>query len=202
MQLVAPNVPLMIAGFTAALIITTLVHELGHLTAARLLRIPVRRVAVGMGPIFWRRSLNADSEFVLRAIPTGMSIGVPGRRNPDGTQRRPIHHDVLMAAAGPIMSLLLAAFLWGAAQTSLFPTWMQLWLASTALLSAFLGIANLLPVPGLDGGHLLLLGAAGLGLQLSPEHEMQAHQIGVRVVAVACLAALLVTLVLRFFGFA
>jgi membrane-associated protease RseP (regulator of RpoE activity) len=200
MQLYSANVPLMIAGFTAALIVTTLIHELGHLTAARLLRIPVRRVAVGMGPVFWRRSLNDDSEFVLRAIPTGMAIGVPGRRNPDGTPRRPIHHDVLMAAAGPMMSLLLAAFLWEAAQTSLFPTWLQFWLASTALLSAFLGIANLLPVPGLDGGHLLLLGAASLGLQLSPEREMQAHHMGVRLVTVACLTAMFATLVLRFLG--
>jgi membrane-associated protease RseP (regulator of RpoE activity) len=198
MQLVATNVPLIIAGFTAALIVTTLVHELGHLAAARLLRIPVRRVAVGMGPIFWRRSLNDDSEFVLRAIPTGMSIGVPGRRNPDGTQRRPIHHDVLMAAAGPAMSLLLAALFLGAAQMSLFPIWLRLWLTSTALLSGFLGLTNLIPVPGLDGGHLLLLGAASLGLQLSPEREMQAHHVGVRLVTVACLAALLATLVMRF----
>ena len=101
-----------------------------------------------------------------------------------------------------MMSLLLAAFLWGAGQTSLFPTSLRFWLESTARLSAFLGITNLVPVPGLDGGHLLLLGAAGLGFQLSPEREMQAHQIGVRLVAVACLAALLVTLVLRFWGLA
>jgi len=101
-----------------------------------------------------------------------------------------------------MMSLLLAAFLWGAGQTSLFLTSLRFWLESTARLSAFLGITNLVPVPGLDGGHLLLLGAAGLGFQLSPEREMQAHQIGVRLVAVACLAALLVTLVLRFWGLA
>ncbi len=200
MQLVAANIALMIAGFTAALIVTTLVHELGHLTAARLLRIPVRRVAVGMGPIFWRRSLNDDSEFVLRAIPTGMSIGVPGRRNPDGTHRRPIRHDVLMAAAGPMMSLLLAALFLGAAQMSLVPFWLRVWLASTALLSGFLGITNLIPIPGLDGGHLLLLGAARVGFQLSPEREMQVHHVGVRLITVVCLAAMLATLVLRFLG--
>jgi len=200
MQLVATNVPLMLAGFTAALIVTTLVHESGHLAAARILRIPILRIAVGMGPVFWRRLLNDDSEFVLHAIPTGMSIGVVGRRNLDGSDRRPIHQDVLVAAAGPIMSLLLGALLWGAAQTSLFPTLLQFWLASTALLSVFLGLANLIPVPGLDGGHLLLLGAASAGLQLSPEREMQAHQVGVRLLTVACLAGLLVTLVLRLSG--
>jgi membrane-associated protease RseP (regulator of RpoE activity) len=200
MQLVATNVPLMIAGFTAALVVTTLVHELGHLVVARLLRIPILRIAVGMGPVFWRRSLNDDSEFVLHALPTGMSMGVSGRRNPDGTQRRPIYYDVLVAAAGPMMSLLLAAFLWGAAQASFFPVGIRFWLVSTALLSGFLGITNLIPIPGLDGGHLLLLAAARLGLQLSPEREMQAHQVGVRLVTVVCLVALLATLVLRYMG--
>lgn len=198
MQFVTANVPLALAGFAVALIVTTLVHELGHLAAARVLRIPVRRIAVGMGPVFWRRTLSDDAEFVLRAIPTGMAIGVPGRRNPDGTSRRPIRHDVLVAAAGPLMSLLLAAALWGMAHLSFLPIWSHFWLASTALLSAFLGITNLIPVPGLDGGHLLLLGAARLGVQLSPEREMQAHRVGVRCVTLVCLAALPMSLVLRF----
>jgi len=198
MHFVMANVTLLLAGFMVALIVTTLVHELGHLAAARLLRIPVRRIAVGIGPVFWRRTLNDDAEFVLRAIPTGMAIGVPGRRNPDGSSRRPIRHDVVVAAAGPAMSLLFAAVLWGLAQMSFLPIWSHFWLTSTALLSAFLGITNLIPVPGLDGGHLLLLGAAGLGLQLSPEREMRAHHVGVRLVTLACLAALLMSLVLRF----
>lgn len=200
MQPFTDSVMLMIIGFTAALIVTTLAHELGHFAAARLLRIPVRRIAFGMGPVFWRRALKDHAEFVLRAIPTGVAIGVPGRRDSDGTLRRPIHHDVVMAAAGPMMSLLLAALFWEAARMSFFPPWPRLWLAATALLSAFLGIANLIPVPGLDGGHLLFLGAAALGLQLSPEREIQVHQVGVRLVAFACLAALLVILVLRFSG--
>ena len=200
MQPTTVNVLLLIAGFLAALALTTLVHESGHLAAARLLRIPVWRIVIGMGPVFWRRALNDDSEFVLRAIPTGMLIGVPGRRNPDGTQRRPIHHDVLIAAAGPMMSLLLAVFLWGAAHMSVLPISLRFWLECTAMLSAFLGLSNLIPIPGLDGGHLLLLGAARLGLQFSPEGEMQAHRVGVCLVTVACLVALVATLVLRFLG--
>ena len=201
MQPFTENPARMIAGIIAALTLTTFVHELGHFAAARLLRIPVRRIAVGMGPVFWRRALNDHAEFVLRAIPTGVSIGVPGRRDPDGTLRRPIHRDFLMAAAGPMMSLLLAALLWGSAQTGLLPIWLRFWLASTALLSALLGMINLIPVPGLDGGHLLLLGAAGLDIQLSPEREIRSHQMGIRLISAGCLAALLGILVLRFLGF-
>ena len=198
MHQLTANVPLVLAGLVATLAVTTTVHELGHLAMARVLRIPIRHVTVGLGPALLRRSLGVESELLLRAIPTGMTIGVLGRRDADGTLRRPIGHDILMAVAGPLMSFLLAASLLAAGCNDFYPYWMRLWFGFTAFLSAFLGAANLIPVPGLDGGHLLVLGAALVGLQASPEHEMMVHRVGTRLMAAACLLSLLVTLVIRY----
>ena len=51
----------------------------------------------------------------------------------------------------------------------------RIWLVATALLSLLLALLNLLPIPGLDGGHLLLLGLHKLGLRRGPERERRLH---------------------------
>jgi membrane-associated protease RseP (regulator of RpoE activity) len=190
MALFASVVPAIIA-MVVALLVIGVAHECGHLVAARWLHIPVRRITFGHGPVLLRRSMGDNSEFVLRVVPTGMAIGVPGRRNPDGTLRRPLGHDMTLAVAGPIVSFLLAALLF-----ALTP-WLQYWLVASALLSATLAAANLIPVPGLDGGHLLLLGLARLGVQLSPQREIQVQRIGVNLLAAGCVAILVIALFRR-----
>lgn len=47
-----------------------LVHEFGHLLAARLLGIPVARFAVGMGPRLWSTT-RGGTEYRISAIPLG-----------------------------------------------------------------------------------------------------------------------------------
>ena len=179
-------------GFLTALLLVTVWHEAGHLLVARLVGIPVKLVALGLGPAVWRRSGDDGVDLVLRALPTGMSIGVPGRRDADGQLRRPIHHDILMAAGGPVASFVLSLGLVGLAvllgpAAALYP-----WLVATAALSTLLALLNLLPLPGLDGGHLLVLGIAALGFQLSPQQEVALHRYGLRLLAlvVAVIAVL------------
>lgn len=196
MALSANVVPAIIA-MVVALLVIGVAHECGHLVAARWLRIPVRRITFGHGPVLLRRSIGDNSEFVLRVVPTGMAIGVPGRRNPDGTLRRPLGHDMTMAVAGPIVSFLLAALLLVVARFGAMAPWLQYWLVASALLSAVLAAANLIPLPGLDGGHLLLLGLARLGVQLSPQREIQVQRIGVNLLATACVLILVVALFRR-----
>ena len=191
------NVFLAIIAMVAALLVIGVAHECGHFIAARWLRIPVRRITFGHGPVLLRRSMGADSEFVLRVVPTGMAIGVPGRRNPDGTLRRPLGHDMTMAIAGPIVSFLLAVFLFAVARVGSLAPWLQYWLVASALLSATLAAANLIPVPGLDGGHLLLLGLARLGVQLSPQREIQMQRVGVNLLAAGCVLILVIALFRR-----
>ena len=173
-------------GLIAALAVVTVGHEAGHLLVARLLGVPIRLISLGVGPTLWRRLLGQDLEVVLRTVPIGVSVGVVGRRELDGRLRRPVGHDMLMAAGGPAASVLMSLGLLVLAVLTGEPSGLRLWLIATALLSLVLGLCSLVPVPGLDGGHLLVLSAARLGHELSPHRERFVHQLGMRLLAAAC----------------
>ncbi len=177
-------------GLIAALVIVTVWHEMGHWLAARAIGIPIRRIYVGMGPVLWRRALRRDTDLVLRALPLGMAIAVAGRREDDGTLRRPIDHDLLMAAGGPLASFALAGLLVAAAWWLPMPDAWRGILGGVGLLSAALAVLNLIPIPGLDGGHLLMLGIARLGWAVTPVQELRLQHWGVNLVAFACLVPL------------
>lgn len=181
-------------GITVVFVLVTLWHELGHLVAARWLRIPVKRIGIGFGPTVWRLASSRETELVLRALPLGMAIGVPGRRDANGRLRRPVSHDIWMAAAGPLASLslplLLFVVLFVAAWVGILGPALSEWIIGAGLLSVALGVLNLLPLPGLDGGHLLVLAIAQRGWQLSPRRELQMHRVGMQLMIGACLFSL------------
>ncbi len=183
-----PLTPYFALGLILATVLVTLWHELGHLLVARMLGLPVKLITFGLGPVLWRRTLDKETQFVLRAVPTGMSIGVPGRHNPDGSLRRPLYHDLLVAAGGPLASLLLTALLLAALLAWPIGGAVQSWVIGIGLLSVLLALLNLLPIPGLDGGHLLILSAIWLGLPLAPAHEKSAHALGLRLLSTLCVA--------------
>lgn len=184
-----------VVGIAVIVGAATVIHELGHAVAAWSLGIPVRWILIGNGPVFWRRPLGHGIELVLRVLPTGVAVGILDRRDANGIPSRPIGHDMLVAAAGPLASLLLAAALWSVGQIELIPLWLRYWLMGGGLLSLAIGVISLVPVPGLDGGHLLLLGLTRAGLQLSPERELQIHRLGVNFVLVGSLTSLAISLV-------
>jgi membrane-associated protease RseP (regulator of RpoE activity) len=187
-------------GLLAALTLVTIWHELGHLWVARMYGVPVKLIGVGIGPTIWRFCLRDDVTFEVRALPVAMVIGVIARRAPDGQARRPVAHDLAAAAGGPLASFLLTAILFLAALLTRALPGLQAWLIYTGLLSTVLSVLNLLPLPGLDGGHLFLLSLAQMGLQLPPEMEVKVHRIGLRVTAIACLAVSFVMLGARLVG--
>lgn len=57
-------------GVIALLSLLILVHEIGHLVAARLTGIPVAGFSVGLGPKVWKRRFGRV-EYSLRAFPLG-----------------------------------------------------------------------------------------------------------------------------------
>lgn len=172
--------PISAVGFVTVLLVVVTWHELGHLVAGIMKGIPIRRVNVGFGPTLWQRPLASETELVVRAVPLGMSLTVPGRRNPDGALRRPISHDFAMAAGGPLASFLLTALAFLLARYVFAGgVWFDWWVA-VGLLSTVLALLNLLPIPGLDGGHLLVLSAAWLGWQLAPHEEVRLHRYGLQ----------------------
>lgn len=178
-------------AFIVALLLVTIWHELGHLTVARLVKVPVRRIYVGMGPVLWQRSIAPDTELVLRALPLGMSIAVPGRRGDDGVLRRPLGHDVAIVAAGPAASLLLTGLLFALARWGGFPEAWGMALVGVGLLSTAVALLNLVPIPGLDGGHLLMLALDKGGRRLPQFLEGRLHRWGMHLVAVAVMMPLL-----------
>jgi regulator of sigma E protease len=60
--------------------------------------------------------------------------------------------------------------------------WIFPLLTLTAAFSAGLGVANLLPLPGLDGGRLLFLAIEGIrGRRIAPERAELVHAIGIAI---------------------
>lgn len=171
----------------AALFGVTLWHELGHMAAARWLGVPIVNLNVGLGPVLWRRKLRQSSTFVLRSFPLGMSVAVPNRRTPDGEARRPYSHDLWIAAAGPCASLFLTLLLFATARWLPMPYDWAYGFVGVGLLSTAIALLNLLPIPGLDGGHLLMVSAARKGWEMSPQQETRLQRASIKWVVIICL---------------
>ncbi|MCC7352528.1 MAG: site-2 protease family protein [Anaerolineae bacterium] len=184
--------PFSLVGFALALILATIGHEFGHLVMAKALHIPIKLIAVGLGPILWRRSFANGVQFEWRLVPVGMAVGLLGRRSETGEDRRPWKQDLTVAAGGPIASLLLMAALIVLAIFTRSDPAAQSWLIATAAISLLLAFYNLLPLPGLDGGHILVLSVARLGLRLSPQREAMLHRTGLKLTAMVCMLLLAV----------
>jgi membrane-associated protease RseP (regulator of RpoE activity) len=126
-------------SFVAAM----LIHELGHLLAARACGVPAPELGLGWGPRLW--SFRAGGvEYKLHALPVGAYVRFDVRE----LQRRPLSRQVLVLLAGIVVNLCAAAL----APGTIFGT-MNLLLAAT----------NLLPFYQQDGwkcGIVMLRGLA------------------------------------------
>jgi len=124
--MIAPTVNFIIS-FAFALIL----HELGHLTAARLCHIPVSEVGLGWGPkILQRRFEGLDWQ--LRLVPIGAFVRMDMRV----LQLRSLHQQLFVLGAGIGVNLMLAILTWG----TLF-----------GILNLALAIGNCIPLYQQDG---------------------------------------------------
>lgn len=85
-----------------------LIHEMGHLIGAKLVRIPISQFSIGFGPKLWGVSVGG-TQYRLSAIPLGGYV-LPETADPAEFNRLPLRARVLFSLAGP-MGNLLAAFL-------------------------------------------------------------------------------------------
>lgn len=175
----------------------TLWHEFGHFLAARWLGVPIVNIYIGLGPELWRREMRQPPNFVLRVIPLGMSIAIPSRRDKAGNLRRAYAHDFWIAAAGPLASLLLTLLLFAMARWLPMPYEWAYRLIGVGLLSTAVALLNLLPFPGLDGGHLLLALAASRGWTISPAQEQRLQRSSMKWIAIVTLLPLAYVLLSR-----
>jgi membrane-associated protease RseP (regulator of RpoE activity) len=104
-----------------------LIHELGHLVAARACRISATELGLGWGPKLGGFRLGGV-DYKLHALPVGAYV----RLNMEELQRRPLPQQVLVLLAGILVNLSAAAL----TPDTWFGT-MNLLLAATNLLPLY-----------------------------------------------------------------
>jgi membrane-associated protease RseP (regulator of RpoE activity) len=108
-------------------LIALLIHELGHLVAARACHVPVSEFGLGWGQKLYGFDCGGV-EYKLHALPIGAYV----RMDMSELQRRPLSRQVLVLLAGIIVNLIAASLAAG----TLFGT-LNLLLAATNLLPLY-----------------------------------------------------------------
>ena len=83
-------------------------HELGHLLAAKMMGIPIARFSVGLGPKLWGFK-KGQTEYWLSMIPCGGYV-MPAMKDEEVFNQIPLKRRILFALAGPAANIL-GAFL-------------------------------------------------------------------------------------------
>ena len=96
-------------GILILLGLLILIHELGHLAAARWVGIPVAGFSVGLGPKIWswRRGWT---EYSIRALPLGGYV-LPAVSDPDEFRSIALKKRLVYFLGGPLANLLTALIL-------------------------------------------------------------------------------------------
>ena len=115
--------------FSLVLVVSIVLHELGHALTARLFRVQVREIRIGM--------LGGCAELVGR-------LWRPG-------------HQVAVSLAGPLVNLLVAGALYALALFAPVPPRLAGLLGAAIWTNLVLGGFNLIPGFPLDGGRIFVL---------------------------------------------
>jgi membrane-associated protease RseP (regulator of RpoE activity) len=108
-----------VVAFVVALIVSIVLHELGHYLGARWGGMKVTEYFIGFGPKIWS-TRRGETEYGLKALPLGAYVKVPGMSNleeiPPEEEARTYRAQsygrrVRMVFAGPAMNLLIALVL-------------------------------------------------------------------------------------------
>ena len=100
----------------ASIIVIVMVHELGHLLAAKHGGMKVTEYFVGFGPRLWSFR-RGETEYGIKALPLGGYVKIPGMTNLEETdpadesrlyREKPFHARLLVAVAGSAMHFLMA----------------------------------------------------------------------------------------------
>jgi membrane-associated protease RseP (regulator of RpoE activity) len=111
--------------------VAMLIHELGHLAAARLCRVPATELGLGWGSRLWGFRFRGV-EYKLHALPVGAYV----RLDMEELQRRPIVQQVVVLLAGIFVNLAAAALTSG---------------TTFGVMNLLLAATNLLPLYQQDG---------------------------------------------------
>ena len=95
------------------------IHEFGHFWVARRLGVKVLTFSIGFGPALWSRRAKDGTEYRIAAIPLGGYVKmadenegeVPEADIPRAFNRQPVLARMAIVAAGPLINLAFAVFL-------------------------------------------------------------------------------------------
>src|SRR6185295_14451137 len=139
-----------------------LIHEAGHLLAARLVGIPVAEFAVGFGPrVWWRR--QGQTIYSLRALPLGGFV-LPAVESDAELRAFALRKRLGFFFAGPLANLILAVPLFAVLNGRLsfdamiLAPFRQVVASGWALLSA---LPNMLMHPGSLSGVVGIVAQGG-----------------------------------------
>lgn len=121
----------MILTYVLLFALTLLIHELGHLAAARLCGVRAPELGLGWGPRLCAVSVGGVS-FKLHLLPVGAYVRLDMR----GLQERPLGQQVFVLLAGVLVNIAAALATQG--------TWFS-------LMNYLLAATNLLPLYQQDG---------------------------------------------------
>ncbi|MCQ2087424.1 MAG: site-2 protease family protein [Bacilli bacterium] len=108
--------------FMICLSVLIVVHELGHLTAAKVFKVYCSEFSIGMGPLIWKhKRKGGETQFSLRAVPFGgyVSMYGEGAELPEGVvvdESRALNKiskwkQAIILVAGVTMNAVLAIFI-------------------------------------------------------------------------------------------
>lgn len=104
-----------IAAFVLTMSIIIIIHELGHLIAAKKFNVYCSEFSIGMGPVLFSRK-KGETAYSLRAIPLGGFVAMAGEEGTDTSDipfERTIkgiapYKQIIVMAAGAVMNIILA----------------------------------------------------------------------------------------------
>ncbi len=124
MSAITDSVLFTIATTLFAIGVLVAVHEAGHFFVARWCRVKVLRFSVGFGKPLWRRVGRDGTEYVIAAIPLGGYVRMLDTRNDqvpaaslaEAFDQQSVYKRIAIVAAGPVINLVFAAFLYASVQ--------------------------------------------------------------------------------------
>ena len=145
------------------LIISVILHEMAHGYAAESLGDPTARIAgrLTMNPLVHIDPLGSvilPALFVLTGSPVVFGWAKPVPFNPAnirGTQWKERYGGALVALAGPAVNILLAIIFGLLIRFGFFNELLNQFFLMIVMVNSALAIFNLIPVPPLDGHHIL-----------------------------------------------
>ncbi|MFZ5722576.1 MAG: RIP metalloprotease RseP [Pseudomonadota bacterium] len=109
-----------VLAFAVLLGVVITVHEWGHFFVARRCGVKVLRFSIGFGPALWSRIGRDGTEYVVAAVPLGGYVKMLDEREgevapeelPRAFNRKPVAQRFAIVAAGPLVNLVLAVFVY------------------------------------------------------------------------------------------